>query len=58
MSKIPDEEIGRILMMDFSSSTLCTVANFHKFGGAFGSLASSPVTIAALSNHLWIHIEH
>ena len=39
MSKIPDEEIGRILMMDFSSSTLCTVANFHKFGGAFGSLA-------------------
>ena len=54
MSKIPDAQIGSILMIDFSSSTLWTVANFHKFGGAFGSLASSSVTIAALSNRLQI----
>ncbi|MCI27192.1 hypothetical protein A2U01_0048390 [Trifolium medium] len=52
ISKIPEAEIGRILMIDFSSSTLWTVAHFQKFGGAFGSVPSSPVTIAALSNHL------
>lgn len=52
ISKIPDAEIGRILMMDFNSSTLWTVANFQKFDGAFGSVLSSPVMIAALSNHL------
>jgi len=55
MSKIPEAQIGSILMIDFSSSTLWTVARFQRFGGAFESLASSSVTIAALSNHLQRH---
>jgi len=54
ISRIPDAHIGSILMIDFSSSTLWTVTNFHKSGVADESLASSSVTIAALSNHLQI----
>lgn len=52
MSKIADAQIGSILIIDFSSSTLWTVTSLHRFGGAFESLASSSVTIAALSSHL------
>lgn len=55
MSKIPEAQIGSILMIAFSSSTLWTVTRFQRFGGAFESLASSSVIIAALSNHLQIY---
>lgn len=54
MSRIPDDQIGSILMMHFNSSTLWIVANFRKFGCVLGSLASSSVIIAALSSHLEI----
>lgn len=31
-SRIPDAHMGSILIMHFSSSTLCTVHNLHRFG--------------------------
>ena len=50
-TKIPAAHMGNIRIMDFNSSTRWTVAILHKFG-VFESVASLPVTIAALSNHL------
>ena len=49
-SEIPAAQIGNIRIMHFNSSTRCTVASLHKFGG-FESVALLYVT-AALSNHL------
>lgn len=48
--RIPAAHIGSILMMDFSSSTLCTVASRHRFGGSV--VEFGVVTTAALSSHL------
>lgn len=50
-TNIPDAQMGNIRIMDFSSSTLWTVANFHGFGG-LEFVVPSFVTIAARSNHL------
>ena len=50
-STIPVAHIGNIRIMDFNSSTRCTVVSLHKFGG-FESVALLSVTTAALSNHL------
>jgi hypothetical protein len=50
-SRIPAAQTGSNLRKDFSSSTRCTVAIFHGFGG-LESVASPSFITAALSSHL------
>ena len=50
--RIPAAHIGPILIMDFSSSTLCTVFSLQRFGLDEAFIPSSAVTMAALSKNL------
>jgi hypothetical protein len=50
-SKIPAAQTGSNLRKDFSSSTRCTVASFHRFG-VLEAVASPYFSTAALSSHL------
>lgn len=52
ISRMDAAQIGSILIMVLSSSTLWTVASLHRFG-LFDSFMSESDSIAARSIHLW-----